>query len=181
MTQYVYNIGMRSCSPAPTIAGTPRPAQSPGMFLKAGNGKGRRCLEEMGLSPACSDSPFRSPPTSVPRGNSFNEIQLQRIKSERELMQTPKATDSVIRDLCRGAAFVKPPKTLDVLSKVLPVVIFLSLVLLFVFPPCAAVFVGALAWYAYVRRAIKRHIEIGEKNRPVPKFVCPTPRNNMLW
>ena len=155
-------------------------APTPNLFLKRGNDENDAAIPNWGLkTPSCSDSPFRSPPTSVPRGPSYSPM--IRIRQERELMQTPKPSDRAIRDLCRGASFVKPPQWLDILAKVLPVVIFVSCVLLFVFPPCAAVFVVALALYGYVRGKLKKAIEIGEKQRPVPSFAFPARTKPMLF
>lgn len=124
-------------------------------------------------------SAHSSPSSSGHRDTQF-AARLQ-IRNERELMRTPRASEKLITDVCRGAPFVQIPTSMKILGKVLPVVIFLSLVLLFVCPPCAAVFVGSSLWYWHVKKQTKKFIEIGERNRPVPSFTCPTPTRNMLY
>ena len=120
---------------------------------------------------------IESAPRAAPSGQNVKA----QVKKERALNRTPRASDQLIDDVCRGAPFVGVPAWMRVLGYVLPVVMFLSVVLLFVFPPCAVVFVGSSVGYWYVRRETKRFIEIGERNRPVPKFTCPTPVRNMLY
>ena len=123
----------------------------------------------------------RSPsPAPSPLGQSETKFKAQ-VKKERALNKTPRASDQLIENVCGGAPFVRVPAWMKVLGYVLPVVMFLSVVLLFVFPPCAVVFVASAVGYWYVRRETKRFIEIGERNRPVPKFTCPTPVRNMLY
>lgn len=127
-------------------------------------------------SPELPPSIFRSPQASIIRSPSYGiaSHHFSLNEQERFVLETPKADKRDVDRILEGKPILPPSEPLNTLSYVFPILIFVSFLLLFVFPPCAFVFCFSLIGYAINSFLIKR--ENKKRMNQVPKFCIQSPR-----
>ncbi|OHT05797.1 hypothetical protein TRFO_26404 [Tritrichomonas foetus] len=126
-------------------------------------------------TPDIPSSAFKSPPTSVIRSPSYGiRNRLFRLPNDedRSILETPKVTPRKIDNIINGRSTIPPSEPLNTLSKILPVLCFVSFFFLFAFPPFAFVFCIALIAHFVVKYRIKKEGDARLAAR-VPKISFP--------